>query len=158
MPSTSRVSISAEREAGSHLWERGAPPEGVAAHPVQGFASRFDMSDESKMERFPPSEVRAIREYARTCLCDQPVADDVLIRKWEGGPAPRWRRAKAKRDSALQVHEIEKHKYCVSKERGHDIGGDAAAQDWVSKYARLWREWWETCPDSCPPFDFGAYC
>ena len=39
-----------------------------------------------------------------------------------------------------EVREIEQHKYFMSKERGHDVGFEEAAQDWLEHHAQAWRE------------------
>lgn len=40
-----------------------------------------------------------------------------------------------------QVKEIEKHKWIMSEQAGHDLGGDACV-DWICKYAKQFREFW----------------
>ena len=39
-----------------------------------------------------------------------------------------------------QVEEIQKHRWIESKKRGYDVGNDWAALDWISKYAKSFRE------------------
>ena len=39
-----------------------------------------------------------------------------------------------------EVREIERHKYFMSIERGHEVGFEEAAQDWLDHYAQEWRE------------------
>jgi hypothetical protein len=34
--------------------------------------------------------------------------------------------------------EIERHKYYLSLERGHDVGYEAAKEDWLENYAAQW--------------------
>lgn len=40
-----------------------------------------------------------------------------------------------------QVCEILKHKWIESEKVGHDIGELYAAQDWIAKYSKDFREW-----------------
>jgi len=42
--------------------------------------------------------------------------------------------------SKAELHEIERHKYFLSLERGYDVGFDVAEQDWLSHHAAPWRE------------------
>jgi len=39
-----------------------------------------------------------------------------------------------------EVREIERHKYFMSIERGHEVSFEEAAQDWLEHYAQSWRE------------------
>ncbi len=39
-----------------------------------------------------------------------------------------------------EQREIERHKYCLSVERGQDVGFEAAAEDWLTHHAQAWRE------------------
>ncbi|MCC6144184.1 MAG: hypothetical protein IT368_10305 [Candidatus Hydrogenedentes bacterium] len=39
-----------------------------------------------------------------------------------------------------ELREIEKHKYFLSLERGHDVGFEFAKADWISRYAPTWRQ------------------
>ena len=41
-----------------------------------------------------------------------------------------------------QIKEIEKHKWIRSEEIGRDLGNDAIL-DWIFKYAKSYRDWWE---------------
>ncbi len=41
--------------------------------------------------------------------------------------------------SPEEVAEIEKHKYFLSEKVGHDVGWEAAEQDWDAKYAEQFR-------------------
>ena len=41
--------------------------------------------------------------------------------------------------SPEEVAEIEKHKYFLSEKVGHDVGWEAAEQDWDSNYAEQFR-------------------
>lgn len=41
--------------------------------------------------------------------------------------------------SPEEVAEIERHKYFLSEKVGHDVGWEAAEQDWDSKYGEQFR-------------------
>ena len=43
---------------------------------------------------------------------------------------------------SVQVEEILKHKWIESEKAGHDVGEKWAAADWVRKYAKQFREYW----------------
>ena len=38
------------------------------------------------------------------------------------------------------IHEIEKHKWYESQKAGRNIGGNAAALDWLEKHYEAWKE------------------
>ena len=38
-----------------------------------------------------------------------------------------------------QIIEIEKHKWIESEKVGHDIGNNNAANDWIEKYSKSYR-------------------
>lgn len=42
----------------------------------------------------------------------------------------------------IQIQEILTHKWLESEKVGYDLG-DAAVLDWISRYAALFREYWE---------------
>ena len=42
----------------------------------------------------------------------------------------------------IELEEILKHKWIESEKAGYDLG-DQAVWDWVKKYAREFREYWE---------------
>ena len=99
---------------------------------------------------YPPSERRAILHF-RSLISDQERPEIDLRRAvslWEEGPASQWRKQKASRDGMQQADEIERHKYFLSQKQGFDVGREAAAVDWVAKYAAKWRQWWEEQPGS----------
>lgn len=41
----------------------------------------------------------------------------------------------------LQIQEILKYKWIESEKVGHDVGELYAAQDWIIKYSKDFREW-----------------
>lgn len=40
-----------------------------------------------------------------------------------------------------QCEEMQKHRWIESEKAGHDLG-ESAYLDWVRKYAKSFREWW----------------
>jgi len=42
-----------------------------------------------------------------------------------------------------QRQEILKHKWLESEKAGRDLG-QSAVMDWISKYAKLYRSWWNS--------------
>ncbi len=38
--------------------------------------------------------------------------------------------------------EILKHKWCMSREAGQDVGFEKALLDWIVKHRENWRQWW----------------
>lgn len=47
-----------------------------------------------------------------------------------------------KKTNHAQMDEMEKHRWLESEKAGQDVG-KRAYFDWISKYARQWRESWE---------------
>jgi len=43
----------------------------------------------------------------------------------------------------VQYEEIDKYRWTESERRGQDIGRRVAQDEWISKYARKFREYWE---------------
>ena len=104
------------------------------------------------LKSYWPSERRAMlvhRFYLSGSLKRQATVEET-INSWEDGAGRDWRRRKMRRDTKIQVGEIERHKYLLSESHGEDIGWETAAADWVCKHAKNWRDWWEQQPDSCP--------
>jgi phosphotransferase system HPr (HPr) family protein len=54
--------------------------------------------------------------------------------------AAAWRQAKMRDDCEKQIREIERHKYFRSLQEGRDIGKATAAEEWIARYAPMWRE------------------
>jgi hypothetical protein len=115
------------------------------------------MSDEeflshNLLQDFSLSERRAmlVHRFTLSVQQNQEVTVEVTLKSWESGFSQEWRRKKMRRDTQRQMNEIERHKYFLSERYGRDVGWEAAARDWVEKYAGKWREWWEEQPDSCP--------
>jgi exonuclease VII small subunit len=109
--------------------------------------------EDHRLQRFWPSERRALLEHhAQLCRDLQRDVDlEEAVECWENGGAAAWRRAKMRLDGQRQLVEIERHKYFMSQREGRDIGWEAAAKDWIAKYAAPWREWWEEQVDANPP-------
>ena len=132
------------------------PP--VCAHPYQGILDHGPESSveseglDPRLRTYWPSERQAILEY-RLHLCEQLQREAGLaesIESWENGAAIRWRQEKMRLDGRKQLREIERHKYLTSKELGYDMGWEAAALDWIEKYAASWRDWWERQAEARP--------
>jgi len=39
-----------------------------------------------------------------------------------------------------ETHQIERHKYYLSQRAGHDVGFEAALEDWIEHHAAVWRK------------------
>jgi len=61
----------------------------------------------------------------------------------EGGNGSLSRHAK---EIGIQIHEMEKYKWCCSEKLGRDIGKQAYFM-WIEKYGKKVREWLESLPD-----------
>lgn len=72
------------------------------------------------------------------------------IESWEQRITQGWHREKMRLDAEKQLAEIEKHKYLLSQQRGYNVGWEEAARDWITRYADVWRTWWEMQPESNP--------
>jgi hypothetical protein len=73
------------------------------------------------------------------------VGEDHAIEDWLVHHAAAWRRARLHRDMTEQKREIEKHKWIESERAGYDLG-QQAVNDWINRFASLWRQWRESIP------------
>jgi len=88
-----------------------------------------------------PAERRAI-EVHKYFLSEQTGHDvgfDYAAADWGRTCGPKWRRKRMQRDVKAQIAEINKHKWIESEKAGYDLG-EAAAFDWVARYAKPWRK------------------
>ncbi|MGQ9590087.1 MAG: hypothetical protein ACUVYA_07310 [Planctomycetota bacterium] len=100
---------------------------------------------EKRLGAYSPAEQKAIldhRFFLSIELARQATIEETLA-SWESHVSREWRREKSCRDRMAQFKEIERHKYYLSLQSGHDIGWDLATLDWVRNHAAAWREWWE---------------
>ncbi len=72
---------------------------------------------------------------------DVPIAEAVA--SWEGEAGKEWRSERFWRDMKDQEAEIERHKYYLSRDAGHDVGREFAEDDWLKKHGEAWRQWRE---------------
>lgn len=103
-----------------------------------------------------PSEVRAIhacRTFLRQEQCCEISLKETLD-IWEGRISRKWRAEKMKIDGQMQLKEIEQHQSRVQEKEGRDLDWETAANDWIERYARTWRDWWEQQPAACPDPSF----
>ena len=42
--------------------------------------------------------------------------------------------------TTAEITEIERHKYYLSEQQGHDVGWEFAEQDWEVNYSNTWRQ------------------
>ena len=61
------------------------------------------------------------------------------ISKWPQGRM-RMKEAQFRQYISEVIKEIEKHKWYESEKAGHNIGGNTAALDWLSKHYERWKE------------------
>ena len=101
---------------------------------------------------FWPSEVRAIHacrgRLRRENDCEITIKDTLDV--WEGRIGRKWRAEKMRIDGQMQLKEIEQHKSRLHEKEGRDLDWETAAQDWIERHSRAWRDWWESQPASCP--------
>lgn len=88
-----------------------------------------------------PSELKSIEYHRRDMAKElkeevsiEEAADD-FIRNYESA----WCKEKTRRDNLEQYDEIKKHRWIKSEKEGHDMGKEAE-EEWLSKYASIWRE------------------
>ncbi len=88
-----------------------------------------------------PAELSAILEHRRQMAPahGEAVSIEQAIEHFILHLRADWLKEKLHRDALAQREEIEKHKYCRSKDEGRDIGKAAAAEEWCEKYAHIWR-------------------
>lgn len=110
---------------------QGTPQDGV----------HFDLSNIRKKD-LTASELSAV-----TKLQDEMEKRDgkkatfeEAMAEWMQNVRQAWLHKKVKEDNEAQKREIERHKWIESQKAGHDIGEREAIQDWVNKYAPVWRK------------------
>lgn len=62
--------------------------------------------------------------------------------------------AKTIERSAREVSEIERHKYFLSEQAGHDVGWEHAVGDWDRKYADAFRQFQKGHPNGGKSISF----
>lgn len=72
----------------------------------------------------------------------RPVSLKKVLESWTPECSAAWREEYMRQAFQAQVQEILKHKWIESEKAGHDLG-KSAIEDWIAKYAHLWRQWWE---------------
>jgi len=93
---------------------------------------------------FCRAEWSAIEKYREklTRELGRPVSLKKVLESWMPECSAAWRKEYMRKAFQAQVQEILKHKWIESEKAGHDLG-KAAIEDWIRKYAHLWRQWWE---------------
>lgn len=91
--------------------------------------------------QFSLAEIRAIlvHKYFLSEKAGYDVGMEYAAADWERTCGPIWRRKRMEKDVRAQIAEIEKHKWIESEKAGYDLG-DAAAFDWVVRFAAPWRK------------------
>lgn len=72
----------------------------------------------------------------------RPVEETEALALWMRERSDSWRRKYLEITLREEFREIQKHKWIESEKRGRDLGS-TAVYDWINRYARAWREWWE---------------
>jgi len=101
---------------------------------------------------FWPSEVRAIHA-CRIYLQDEggcKITIEETLDAWQGRVGKKWRAEKMRIDGQMQLKEIEQHKSKVQEKEGRDLDWETAAQEWIDRHSKAWRDWWEGQAASCP--------
>jgi phosphocarrier protein len=88
-----------------------------------------------------PSELKAIEEhkYYMSVEQEKPVSIDDAIKDWILTYKADWLKEKTRRDNLAQNDEMAKHTWIRSEEEGRDLG-EEAVEEWMKKYAPIWRE------------------
>jgi hypothetical protein len=61
------------------------------------------------------------------------------VASWELGYAMQWRQQRQQTDCQAQMVEIELHRTHMSRQRRCEVSWEAAARDWIGRYAAEWR-------------------
>ena len=109
---------------------QGTPQDGV----------HFDLSNIRKKD-LTPAELSAVtrlqeemeKRGGRKATFEEAMAE------WVQNVQQAWLHRKIREDNEAQKKEIERHKWIESQKAGRDIGEKEAIQDWVNKYAPVWR-------------------
>jgi phosphocarrier protein len=87
------------------------------------------------------SEMPAIEVHKYFISIEQkkPVSFEDAIKDWNSKYRDDWLKEKTRIDNLKQKEEIDKYKYLRSEQEGRDLGPEAV-EEWMQKYAPLWRE------------------
>ena len=87
-----------------------------------------------------PSEMPAIEVHKYFMAIEQkkPVSFRDAIKDWNSYRDD-WLKEKTRLDNLKQKEEIDKYKYLRSEQEGRDLGPQAV-EEWMQKYAPMWRE------------------
>jgi hypothetical protein len=98
----------------------------------------------SAKNSFCQAEWTAIEKHREKLVRElgHPVSLKKVLESWMQECSGGWREEYMRKAFQTQSQEILKHKWIESEKAGHDLG-KAAIEDWIKKYADLWRRWWE---------------
>jgi predicted transcriptional regulator len=68
------------------------------------------------------------------------VGIEYAVRDWIQNQSKKWRQERIKQDLKEQFEEMLKYKWIESEKAGYDLG-EKACLEWITKYAKQWREW-----------------
>ena len=98
---------------------------------------------ESKLDKpnILTSEMPAVEvhKYFMSIEQKREVSFEDAINDWNSKYRDDWLKEKTRIDNLKQKEEIDKYKYLRSEQEGRDLGPQAV-EEWMQKYAPLWRE------------------
>lgn len=98
-----------------------------------------------------PPELKAIedRKFYMTIEQGKCVSITEAIKDFFLNYYDKWEETKIKEDQEEQKRRIQVHKFCLSKEKGYDVGEEFATLDWITNYAGDWRIYADSFKGQC---------
>lgn len=95
-------------------------------------------------EELTPAERREVERHKYFLSLERgyDVGFDCAREDWLHRYAATWRQARHRQMLALQRDEINRFKWIESEKARRDLGRDAALE-WIRRYAKSWRDWYE---------------
>ena len=94
--------------------------------------------DLSKAEQYQVEQHRKALEET----LGEVVSTDTATASWLAHHADQWRQQRQEHMLEMQREEIARYRWIRSEEAHCDLGRQAALE-WVQKYAKEWRQWYE---------------
>ncbi len=99
-------------------------------------------SIEEIIKELTEEELKAVdtHKYYLSQKMGYDVGIECALRDWIQNQSQKWRQERIKEELKEQFEEMLKYKWIESEKAGCDLG-EKACLEWISKYAKQWREW-----------------
>lgn len=106
----------------------------------------FGVSESPNKANLTPAELRAIEDhkYFLSQRLGREATIEEAIHDFVTNVRPAWLRDKLRHDNLHQRSVMEWYRFCEQMERGRDLGRHGGAEEWIPRYAGMWRTWRES--------------